>query len=255
MSPSRLAASPRRTLLLAPPSLSAHPAALSAALAAHSQTGSGDSTDMEMLDRVAAGHASLESGAYATVVLLSPEPPQATQQQQLGRTVMAAVADALAPEGRFDAVQGGGLARADRTEGILAGLLVADDGALTKPRPHETVVLRRGDAAAAAVRPVVAGVGFVDFGHGHEEIVTGEDDDEDDELVDEDELLTEEDRTFVQRRWLVVPFRSVFETDVKRQRPSANRSRERGERPARTAPAASRRSWTPRTRSNASTRT
>jgi anamorsin len=206
MSPSRLAPSPRRTLLLAPPSLSSHPAALSAALADHD----GGSTDMEMLDRVAAGHASLGSGAYDTVVLLSPAEPAASQPQQLGRTVMAAVADALAPEGRLVVAHGaGGLARADRTEGILAGLLVADDGALTKPRPHETVVLlRRGDAAA--VKPVVAGVGFVDFGRGHEEIVTGEDDDDDDELVDEDELLTEEDRTFVQRRWPVVPFSALF---------------------------------------------
>jgi hypothetical protein len=195
MSPSRLAQpAPRRTLLLAPPALSAHPAALAAALAAHDA----GATDMEMLDRVAAGRAALPAGAYDAVAILGA--PDEAAPPRLGRAVVATVAAALAPDGRVVVVAAGGaaagLARADRTEGILAGLLVGEDGALVKPRPQESVALLRRDAA---VKPVVAGVGFVDFGNGHEVVTGEEDEDDDDELVDEDDLLTEEDRTFVQR--------------------------------------------------------
>jgi hypothetical protein len=155
---------------------------------------------MHMLDRVAAGLASLAPESYSTVVLLAA-PDVGTTPPLLGRAVVAAVAAALAPDGRLVPAAGsGGLAKADRTEGILAGLLVGEDGALVKPLPHEAVALlpRRG-AAAPAVAAAPSGVGFVHFGNGHE-IVTGEDEDEeDDELVDEDDLLTEEDRMFVQR--------------------------------------------------------
>jgi hypothetical protein len=201
MSPSRLAPAPRRTLLLAPPSLSAHPAALSSALAEHDAS----TTDMEMLDRVAAGHAALAPGAYDAVVLLPPA-DAAEGAPRLGRAVVAAVAAALAPDGRVAAARGGAaLSRADRTEGILAGLLVAEDGALVKPRPQEAVALpRRG--AAAARPPAPPGVGFVGFGGGREAVVGEGEDEDDDELVDEDDLLTEEDRAFVQRESLSRPF-------------------------------------------------
>jgi hypothetical protein len=106
----------------------------------------------------------------------------------------------------------------DKTEGILAGLVVnqAGDGMM---KPLDTggagvVLLKRkkvgsngtvgqsNGVSVTQVKPVSAannGIGFVDFGDDLDEpIITGEDD----ELIDEDDLLTEEDkqRGLIQRK-------------------------------------------------------
>jgi len=130
---------------------------------------------------------------------------------------MAQVFGALKSNGKVKSQDGtfGRIAGADKTEAILAGLIVDPSGdGMTKPADTGGAVVplrfgakktipvangeeslsnkRKSDAIepAASLRP--AGVGFVDFGDDMEiPIITGEDD----ELIDEDDLLTEEDKT------------------------------------------------------------
>lgn len=226
-------AAPQRTLLLAPPSISAHPEALSQILSSHDR----QHTDIQMLDRLALNLAALPTSTYDAVLLLTDaDGSRAESRPLLTRAVMGKIAGALRPGGRLrsqDGAFGGDAAAAERTEAILAGLVQARDGAgMEKPdygEQAQAVPLRLGrgrkaNAAAggvtvegaavgarggkrkggaddepatpaAAARP--AGVGFVDFSDDFGvPMVTGEeggDDDDDDELIDEDALLTEAD--------------------------------------------------------------
>lgn len=204
-----------RTLLLAPPSVSAHQELLERVVEAHDR----HATDIQMLDRLAAGLAALPPATYDLVLLLTDaDGSRAESRQLLTRDVMALLFAAMKVGGRFRSqdAQFGRIAGAEKTEAVLAGLV--DDGGdgMIKPDPGiQAVPLRLGkrttngtatangngsvplplngkrksiDDAPKPVQPA-AGVGFVDFSDDLE-LITGEDDD----LIDEDDLLTDADR-------------------------------------------------------------
>lgn len=203
-----------RTLLVAPPSVAAHPETLNRIFESHDR----NITDLQMLDRVAVGLVALPTSTYDVILLLTDaDGTRAESQKLLGREVMSKLVDALRPGGRFRSQDGKfGTDGAERTEAILAGLVNQDGDGMVKPEntTEQAVPLRFGKKKASAVEnsavplplngkrksvsqesPKPAGVGFVDFTDDFgEPVVTGEDDDDDDDLIDEDDLLTEQDK-------------------------------------------------------------
>jgi hypothetical protein len=208
-----------RTLLLAPPSISAHPEALNRVVEAHDRA----HTDIQMLDRLALGLVSLPSATYDVILLLTDADGSRTESQKLvDRSIMGKLFEALKTNGTLKSQDGrlGLVNGVEKTEGILAGLIIGEDG-FRKPDMGRSgaVPLRFGKKngvangngtvaanangsvplalngkrksvemeGAKAVQP--AGVGFVDFSDDLDELVTGEDD----ELIDEDDLLTADD--------------------------------------------------------------
>lgn len=184
-----------------------------------------------MLDRLALGLVSLPSATYDIILLLTDADGTRSQSQGLvDRAIMTKLYEALKVGGRLRSQDGqlGKLNGQEKTEAILAGLIIDEDG-LKKPDTgsSQTVQLRFGKKKANANGPVQVnadgsvplnfkrksttldpapvvvaptnGVGFVDFSDDLE-MITGEDD----ELIDEDDLLTEEDlaRPVVQRESL-----------------------------------------------------
>lgn len=223
-----------RTLLLAPPSISAHPEALDAIFEAHDR----NATDIQMLDRLALGLVSLPASTYDLVLLLTDVDAGRTdggsRQPLLDRDTMARVAQALKPGGRFRSQDGSFAATpgAGQTEAILAGL-ISDGNGVVKPldTANQTVKLNFGKKSNAAAVPLnaveaanknaeadknaaaPAGVGFVD---GTQNEGLGDDDDDDDDIVfptkaelmqgdmiDPDTLLTDADRQkpIIIREW------------------------------------------------------
>ncbi|KAF1981119.1 DUF689-domain-containing protein [Aulographum hederae CBS 113979] len=199
-----------RTLLVAPPSVSAHPELLDGIFEAHDR----NQTDIQMLDRLALGLASLPPSTYDVVLLLTDADGTRTESQKLlGRDIMSKLVAALKAGGKLRSQDGlfGNTEGPERTEAILAGLVSQGSDGMTKPDYSESqsVPLRFGRKANASTAPGTvplalngkrksvsddavkpAGVGFVDFGDDLDDpIITGEDD----ELVDEDDLLTAED--------------------------------------------------------------
>ncbi|KAI5304725.1 electron carrier [Ascosphaera pollenicola] len=178
-------------------------------------------TDLQMIDRLRAGIASLKSAAYDEIVLL-PSPGDSLHEltQLLDASLLLAIAKALVPGGVL-ATQDhlGGLNRlldpSLQVEALLAGLLVDEAGNLYLPdyAAQSAVPLRfkksddiiekdssktttittatttttdHGLAASnnSAVNGVVMIDPSVDFGDDDDD-----NDDDDDELIDEDELL------------------------------------------------------------------
>lgn len=203
-----------RTLLVAPPSVAAHPETLNRIFESHDR----NITDLQMLDRLAVGLVALPTSTYDVILLLTDaDGTRAESQKLLGREVMSKLVDALRPGGRFRSQDGKfGTDGAETTEAILAGLVNQDGDGMVKPEDTtgQAVPLRFGKKKASAVEnsavplplngkrksvsqepPKPAGVGFVDFTDDFgEPLVTGEDDDDDDDLIDEDDLLTEQDK-------------------------------------------------------------
>lgn len=219
-------ASGLRTLLLAPPSISAHPELLNRVVEAHDRA----HTDIQMLDRLALGLVALPAATYDVVLLLTDaDGSRAESQNLVDRTAMGKLFEALKIGGKLKSQDGklGLTDGAEKTEGILAGLIIDQDG-FKKPDVggSAAVPLRFGKKKATngngvanadgsvplalngkrksvQVEPVQpAGVGFVDFDDDLDAFVTGEDDDD---LIDENELLTADDlsRPIIQRKhWL-----------------------------------------------------
>ena len=148
-----------RTLLLAPPSVSAHPEALTQVAAAYDR----NATDIQMLDRLALGLVALPEATYDVVLLLTDvdnisAPRPHGSESSLDRDVMEKLARSLKAGGRLQAQQGS-LENPVVTEAILAGLVRREDGdGMTKPEStagEQTVKLsfggRKKKANAAAV--------------------------------------------------------------------------------------------------------
>ncbi|KAF7563431.1 hypothetical protein G7046_g667 [Stylonectria norvegica] len=198
---------PKRTLLLAPPSLAAHSTALTSVISDYDRS----VTDLQMLDRLSAGLVTLPPATYDLVLILADASSMLGESLALiTRNVLGPVAEALKPSGRLQAQNGNNLEESTLSkEAVLAGL-VAGRGGFEKPNYGDsegTVSLKFGKKKKSQAGPAVgsvkinlngnttkldmkpaapvapAGVGFVDFG----------DDFDDDDLIDEDTLMTEED--------------------------------------------------------------
>jgi len=194
------------TLLVAPASVAAHPEQLEKVLGTYPR----HATQLQMLDRVAAGLVDLPAATYDVILVLSDADGTTREANNLlSRHVMIRMATALRVGGLLKS-QAGAWYGAERTEAILAGLTETADGML-KPEEDERVSIslkpRNGSKASANPPPPLkpAGVGFVDFSDDLDDpIITGEEDgnhDSDDDLIDEDDLITEKDmvRPILQR--------------------------------------------------------
>jgi len=223
-----------RTLLLAPPSLSAHPEALNGVLAAHDR----NATDIQMLDRLALGLVALPEATYDVVMLLTDvDGSRQESSRLLNRGVAERIAQSLRANGKLVA-QNGLLEQAEQTEAILAGL-VAEGDSMVKPaaaaaqtvtlsfgkkkkkanaaavpangieaantakRKSEDISTGNGMLVSGPVKATPAGVGFVDMSDDFDMNYEDEDDEmeipsneelERAERIDPDSLLTEEDR-------------------------------------------------------------
>ncbi len=204
----------QRILLLAPPSIASHPSALKKVAEAHDRF----STDIQMLDRLYFDLVTLPDSTYDLVLLLTDADGTRNESQRiLDRNILAHVVRSLRPggvvrsqDGTFAASEG-----QERTEAILAGLIVSSSGGSGMMKPEQAgampLSLKFGRKCAdVSVTPLQAtngqrkstdnvhsrpaGVGFVDFSDDLKTpMIAGEDDDDSDELIDEDDLLTEED--------------------------------------------------------------
>ena len=218
-----------RTLLLCPPSLSAHPEALNKIYEIHDRS----TADLQMLDRIAAGLVQLSAATYDVVLLLTDADGTTRESHKLlARDVASKVAGALKVGGVLRG-QDGILDGAAKTEAILAGLSESPNGMVkTEQVESVSIPLKFGkkktngvNGTSGAVNPdgsvplnlnrkrnqpepvKPVGVGFVDFSDDLDDpIITGEDDDDDDDddLIDEDDLITEEDmaRPVIQRTYI-----------------------------------------------------
>lgn len=214
-----------RLLLLSPPSISSHPDKLNKILESHSRA----TTDLQMLDRLAAGLISLPESTYDVIILLTDADGTRTESSKLlNRQIFQLVVCALRPGGKFKSEDGslGVAGTAEHTEAILAGLVVDNAGGLLKPDfgVQESVPLRLGrkktnQAPASGTGsglqssnvPAVQGVGFVDFSDDFG-VPPADGDGSEDELIDEEGLLGEDDmgRPIIQRKLLY--FVSLFPT-------------------------------------------
>lgn len=147
-------ASAQRTLLLAPPSVSAHPEALAKVAEAYDRS----STDIQMLDRLAIGLVSLPPETYDVVLLLTDvDGSRRESSRLLNREVMSLIVPSMKVGGRLKSQDGslGGTPGGEHTEAILAGLVKRDGDGMVKPdeAASQTVSLSFGKkkANAAAV--------------------------------------------------------------------------------------------------------
>jgi hypothetical protein len=232
-SSAKMGSSGARTLLLAPPSIASHEEKLWNVLSTHDRS----FTDLQMLDRLAAGLVTLPPSTYDLVLILTDaDGTRHESTQLLSRDVFSKMVQALKAGGKLqaqDGTFGQDSQGMEYTEAILAGLVANSANSMLKPESSasEAVPLRFGKKKASAVSdagpavpvasiPLIrkrksvdisqnikpAGVGFVDFSDDFEDpMITGEDDD-DDELIDEDTLLTAEDlkRPVVVRKFLLM---------------------------------------------------
>lgn len=210
------AATPQRTLLLSPPSLSSHQEKLTQVMEMHDRK----STDMQMLDRLNVGLVSLPESTYDLIMVLSDaDSTRRESQTLLGRKVFELLVKSLKAGGSLRSQDGqlGAVESAEKTEAILAGLAYEPGKGFVKQDFSQVSIplkLNRKNANGVAkaagglsttengsvslplngkrksedmTNGVPAGVGFDD---GSLDDLA---EDSDDELIDEDTLLDEED--------------------------------------------------------------
>ncbi|KAK6376135.1 electron carrier [Exophiala oligosperma] len=195
----------KRTLLLSPPSLSSHQEKLTNVLEMHNRA----ATDMQMLDRLAAGLVSLPQSTYDVIIILSDADGSRRESHTLlHRDVLGLLVKALKNGGQLRSQDGqyGNLDGAEKNEAILAGLSYQPGTGFVKPDygAQESVPLKFGKKKTAqaagglstngdsvslplngkrkSAENALDGVGFDDGTM-----------DSDDEMIDEDELLDEDD--------------------------------------------------------------
>ncbi|PGH17011.1 Fe-S cluster assembly protein DRE2 [Helicocarpus griseus UAMH5409] len=209
-----------RLLLLSPPSLSSHPEKLNTILSAHAR----DSTDLQMLDRLALGLVSLPESTYDVVMLLTGADNTLVETHRLiSREILQKIVQSLKAGGKLRRGAAGDNVdeKSDseqtfRNEAILAGLVFDDKGELAKPdsSAQQAVPLKLGrkkkdvevgssvvnngvnstiTASTATNNKAPAGVGFIDFSDDFGTPVVEDGRDEDEELIDEEALLDEDD--------------------------------------------------------------
>jgi anamorsin len=241
-SSTKFSSSQARTLLLAPPSIASHEEKLRNVLALHDRA----FTDLQMLDRLAAGLVTLPPSTYDLVLILTDaDGTRKESTQLLSRELFSKMVQALKAGGKLQAQDGAfghNSGSVEYTEAILAGLVAGGAEGMVKPESSasEAVPLRFGkkkdkSSAVSDAGPAVptatiplngkrksvditqkskpAGVGFVDFSDDFgDPMITGEEDD-DDELIDEDTLLTEEDlkRPVVVRKYNLLVYFAMLD--------------------------------------------
>lgn len=188
-----------RTLLLAPPSIAAHEDALRDLF----RTFNRSTSDLQMLDRLSSGLATLPDATYDLVLLLTDTDArgQTTPNQWLSRKVCTSLVPAMKVGAKLRA-QDGSLGAAEAREAILAGL-VEKDGSFEKVEDEGAVVsLRFGKKKSNGVPPKKVEISLDDLS----------DYEDGDDLIDEDTLLTEEDlkRLPQQRKDLSLYFRKFL---------------------------------------------
>jgi len=201
--------STQRTLLVAPPSVASHEERISALFSTYPR----DTTDLHMLDRLAAGLVTLPQSTYDLILVLTdPDGSRHAEASALlsNRTVWSLLVPALKAGGKLRSEDGtlGAASTAtspEAREAVLAGLVAGADG-FTKPEyaEEEAVPLRFGlkrknnpaatpivqQQPAQVVTAAPTGVGFVTLDLNDDLDLDGEDDDD---VIDEDTLLTEAD--------------------------------------------------------------
>ncbi|PKX94500.1 DUF689-domain-containing protein [Aspergillus novofumigatus IBT 16806] len=133
----------KQTLLLSPPSLSSQPAKLNETLQSYNR----NATDLQMLDRLALGLASLPDSTYSSIVILAGGDNSFSESLKLiNRQTFNQIFGSLRRGGYIygqDAVSGVAF---DHDEAILAGLIHVGNGKYLKPDIEEmqAVPLRLG---------------------------------------------------------------------------------------------------------------
>ena len=189
----------QRTLLLATPSLASNETGLRVAMAGYDRS----TSDLHMLDRLAAGFVNLPHDTYDLVLLLTGGE---SVDALLDRALLTRVHDALKAGGKVETQGGVEIGSGVDKEFVLAGLVRSGSGFSKPDYGAETVVplkLRKKKLQVASgevvpqqlkvevkkeeeVKKVPNGVGFVTL-----DDLDG--DDGDDDLIDEDTLLTPQD--------------------------------------------------------------
>jgi len=143
-----------RTLLLAPPSLSAHPQALAKIAEAYDR----NATDIQMLDRLAMGLVALPEATYDVVLLLTDvDSSRQRGSHMLDRDIMARIVQSMKVHGRLKSQDGsyGSTVGPEQTEAILAGLVQDKDGMMKPDSAADTQTVKlsfgKKKANAAAV--------------------------------------------------------------------------------------------------------
>jgi hypothetical protein len=192
--------SSNRTLLLAPPSIAAHEEKLHALFTVYDRS----STDLQMLDRLAAGLINLPSQTYSQILVLTDAADAHAALQLLDRNVFAALVPAMKVGAVLRAQSEGNASfgQAQVREAVLAGLVQKDGGFEKVMEEEEEVAIPiKFGAKKKQNGGAVNGDGSVSL---KKRTVTIDLDDagDDDDIIDEDTLLTDADlkRPIVQRK-------------------------------------------------------
>ena len=120
-----------RTLIVAPPSVSSKQDVLEAVFENHDRA----TTDLQMLDRLAAGMINLPTETYDLVLLLSePEGKEGQTAQFVKKDVMLKLMQSMRAGARIRRLNGTfGTVTTERTEALLAGLLDDSTGGMMRP--------------------------------------------------------------------------------------------------------------------------
>ncbi|PYH47951.1 DUF689-domain-containing protein [Aspergillus saccharolyticus JOP 1030-1] len=193
--------SSQRILLLAPPSIATHEEKLRDLFTTYDRA----TTDLQMLDRIAGGFASLPANTYDLVLVLTDTDGARRSEalQLLNRNVYSALVPSMKAGAKFQ-TQDNNFGEAEEREAVLAGL-VKTDGGFEKADQGKVfaIPLRRSGkkdaakktptAAATNVQPIPPIVAPAPTAPAMGIINDDADYGDDDELIDEDDLLSEDD--------------------------------------------------------------